>query len=296
MIDLDMFENDINRMEPSLLELKYPQTEFIFEDSSDLHALQPGEIWCCDGGSGEVTPILRATGGSRYSISESSGFPTRCWVQRGYVSPNRGPDGRHYQVYPYLDPDYVSNITHVMLDLETMDVGPTAAVIEIAAQFFDPLTGQLGASFQEMVDLKSCTQIGMTTDPGTIMWWLQQSEEARVRYKNNHKDQHINDALLKLTKFLQRHCPDKKKLFIWGNGKEFDCEILKNAYKAALGFDTPWDFRNTVDVRTVVTLGDLLNTQNFKNSELFEGVYHDPIADARHQIKYVVKYIQKFNR
>ena len=294
MTDYDQFERDIKGMEFSMLGLKYPSTEFLIRSSQARPELPPGSVWCCDGGNGEVIPVLRVDG---YQYQTNSGKVDTCYVDYDWMSPFKDRKGCHYPVYPYVDEDYVPEVmTHVMIDLETMGVDPTSAIIEIAAQFFDPLTGKLGGSFKQMVNLKSCTDVGMTIDPSTVIWWLKQAPEARERYANNDKEKHINTVLVDLRTFLQKHCPDKKKLFVWGNGKEMDCEILKNAFKVALGVDTPWDFRNTMDVRTVVTIGDLFGMKDYKKSETFCGVPHDPIDDAKHQIKYVTSYLQNMRK
>ena len=39
-------------------------------------------------------------------------------------------------------------MNNVMLDLETMGKGPSAAIVTIGAVFFDPMTGELGAEFE----------------------------------------------------------------------------------------------------------------------------------------------------
>jgi hypothetical protein len=66
-----------------------------------------------------------------------------------------------------------------MIDLETMGNKPNAPIVSIGAVFFDPSTGELGG-FYRVVSLKSSVDGGAIPDPETIMWWMQQSEEARM--------------------------------------------------------------------------------------------------------------------
>ncbi len=40
---------------------------------------------------------------------------------------------------------------HLMLDIETLDIKPSAVILVVAAVFFDPQTGQLGAEFENAV-------------------------------------------------------------------------------------------------------------------------------------------------
>lgn len=65
----------------------------------------------------------------------------------------------------------------VMIDIETLGTKPGAAILSIGAVMFSA-TG-LGETFYTPVSLKSCTDIGLTVDPDTVAWWMQQSEEAR---------------------------------------------------------------------------------------------------------------------
>lgn len=70
-------------------------------------------------------------------------------------------------------------MNHLMIDLETMGNKPNAPIVSIGAVFFEPSTGELGEEFYRVVSLKSSMDGGAVPDPDTIMWWMQQSEEAR---------------------------------------------------------------------------------------------------------------------
>ena len=67
---------------------------------------------------------------------------------------------------------------HVMLDLETMGTGPTAAITAIGAVAFSVEAG-ITDTFYKKVDLESSVRNGGTMDPGTVIWWLGQSDAAR---------------------------------------------------------------------------------------------------------------------
>lgn len=74
-------------------------------------------------------------------------------------------------------------VTDVMLDLETMGQGPDAAIVAIGAVSFDLEAGKLGSEFYTVVDLTSSVEAGGKMDPSTVLWWLQQSEQARSELK-----------------------------------------------------------------------------------------------------------------
>ena len=70
--------------------------------------------------------------------------------------------------------------TEVMLDLETMGNGPDAAIVAIGAVAFDIETATISPrGFYVRVDLESAIGSGGVMDPSTVIWWLQQSDEAR---------------------------------------------------------------------------------------------------------------------
>lgn len=58
---------------------------------------------------------------------------------------------------------------NVMLDLETMGSGSKAAIVSIGAVLFDPMTGETGAEFYQVVSLNSSAHYG-ELDPGTVIW------------------------------------------------------------------------------------------------------------------------------
>lgn len=181
---------------------------------------------------------------------------------------------------------------HLMLDIETLDLKPTAAVLSIAATFFDPFTGQLGASFERQINLKSCIDLGLTVDPETIMWWMDQSKEAQDPFRGNSKADDLGGVLSAFSSWVRFFHPGDGVAFsVWGNGKDFDCVIMENAYRAAgLKSLTPWKFWETVDVRTLVSLAHAAGCEDFKANTPFEGIRHNALDDVNHQIKYVVKY------
>ncbi|URC22615.1 3' exoribonuclease [Serratia phage vB_SmaM-Kashira] len=190
---------------------------------------------------------------------------------------------------------------HLMLDIETLDLKPTAAVLSIAATLFDPLTGELGESFNKQINLKSCTDLGLTVDPSTIMWWMEQSKEAQDAFKGNNKAQSLSEVLVdfhnwvNLSRSYLLSDGESSDFCVWGNGKDFDCVIVENAYRAAgIKHLRPWAFWETMDVRTLVQLGVMAGTHNFKKMALdnFKGVKHNALDDVQNQIKYVVQYTQ----
>ncbi|WP_182310689.1 3'-5' exonuclease [Aeromonas media] len=172
---------------------------------------------------------------------------------------------------------------NVMLDLETMGNGPRAAIVSIGAVFFDPLTGELGAQFEAVIDLRNSAKYG-EIDPDTVLWWLRQSDEARAQISGQGYVL-LSEALWDLSSWITKSCslPNVK---LWGNGASFDNVILRNAYEATIKV-APWDYWNDRDVRTIVDLGRSLLGFDPKKELPFEGVRHSALDDAKHQARYV---------
>ena len=175
-----------------------------------------------------------------------------------------------------------------MLDLETMGSNSNAAIVSIGAVLFDPLTGQTGAEFYQVVSLKSSANYG-ELDGGTVIWWMQQSEEARAIF-NEKNSSTLKDALQSLSEWIGEHCDQnfkgKPDTVVWGNGATFDNVILGNAYKA-LRMRQPWFFANDRDVRTIVDLGRQLRDIDPKKDLVLEGTAHNALDDAKFQVSYV---------
>ncbi|ELB2912193.1 3'-5' exoribonuclease [Vibrio parahaemolyticus] len=175
-----------------------------------------------------------------------------------------------------------------MLDLETMGSGSKAAIVSIGAVFFDPLTGDTGAEFYLVVSLNSSAHYG-ELDPSTVIWWMQQSEEARAVFKDESKTT-LKAALESFSNWINEHCDlndkDKPEAVVWGNGATFDNVIMGNAYKATR-LRQPWAFYNDRDVRTIVDLGRELRGVDPKKDLELEGTAHNALDDAKFQVRYV---------
>lgn len=63
----------------------------------------------------------------------------------------------------------ITNVNHLMIDLETMGNKPTAPIVAIGAVFFDPKSSELDAEFYVAVNLASAMDQGATPDGDTIL-------------------------------------------------------------------------------------------------------------------------------
>ena len=166
----------------------------------------------------------------------------------------------------------------VMIDLETMGVGPSAAIVSIGAVIFDPETGELGAEFYRVVSLSSSMSAGGVVDAGTIMWWLEQSDAARNAVSAKFAEG-IEDVLFEFDDFVQTFAGGCNIARVWGNGAAFDNVILRGAYDR-LHMDRPWEFYNDRCYRTVKAMHPEIKM-------LRTGTHHNALDDAISQAKHL---------
>ena len=92
-----------------------------------------------------------------------------------------------------------------MIDLETLDVLPTATVLTIGAVKFDPFgedqVQKSAEKFYVKVDVDSCDALGLTTSQSTIEWWGQQSKAAQEEAFSTEGRIPIDEAMNQLYKF-----------------------------------------------------------------------------------------------
>jgi hypothetical protein len=142
--------------------------------------------------------------------------------------------------------------TDVMIDLETLDVLPTATILTIGAVKFDPLGRDVEEKscekFYVRVDVDSCDRLGATVSQSTLDWWASQSQEAQNEAFDPNDRISIEDAMTQLYKF----CWGAKR--VWSHGAGFDVIILE-WYFRKIGKAIPWSFWEVRDTRTIFDLG-----------------------------------------
>lgn len=169
----------------------------------------------------------------------------------------------------------------LMIDLETVGLPPNGAIVSIGAVFFDLHTQTLGPEFNAVIHLGSAVANGGQMDPGTVMWWLGQSDAARkaIRFGG----QPIATVLQNFSDWIKQTCRHED-VRPWGNGASFDLTLLNAAYKGA-GIKTPWHFSQERCFRTV---RNLYPSIDYDPGEKGEGA-HNALADAIFQAQHLFK-------
>lgn len=139
-----------------------------------------------------------------------------------------------------------------MIDMETLDVLPTATILTIGAVKFDPFGDDVSEpsmeKFYVKVDLDSCDRLGCTVSQSTLEWWGNQSKAAQDEAFDPNGRIDIIEAMNQLYKF----CWGAKR--VWSHGAGFDVIICENLFRK-IGKAVPWQFWEVRDTRTLFDLG-----------------------------------------
>lgn len=155
---------------------------------------------------------------------------------------------------------------HIMLDLETLDSGSTAAVVSIGAIAFNRDQVFKDDTFYAAIDMEDAAKYG-TISAATMRWWLQQSDPARDK---------LITGVEKLSVALERFAGYVRGADgVWGFGATFDNVILRNAYNK-VGFACPWHYRQDRCFRTLSQLVPVVWPGRV-------GVHHNALDDATTQ-------------
>ena len=141
---------------------------------------------------------------------------------------------------------------HVMLDLETLGTRPDAAIIQIGAVLFEPVSGGKLLNmhaFNRYVLVQDGTG---SIDHSTLCFWLaEKSAGAMGAALADHAD-HLGTVLSELEDWPMKvmDIPWSSIEGVWADPADFDFPILKSAF-AVFGKGVPWDRRVTRCARTL---------------------------------------------
>ena len=170
----------------------------------------------------------------------------------------------------------IRQMTHIMVDIETLAVSPKAVISTIGAVRFDPRDKNLDIKkldrFYSRVDHESCIRAGLVVDPDTMEWWRNQPGDVSKEIWESSDRANISAVLKKFSKW----CDRKKIDCVWAQGSHFDIPILENAY-GAVGISPPWKFWQIRDSRT------LMDATGASRPFLYSDMKHHSMYDAFRQ-------------
>ena len=152
----------------------------------------------------------------------------------------------------------------IMLDIETLDVAPTAQLLQIGA--VNILKPHL--DFEVSISIQSQQDYFTTVSLDTVDFWQGLPEEVKQRVLCGQT--HVRDALIGFTRWL----PEKAKLFCYGAA--FDFPILHHHYHLN-GWEVPWNYRDLRCFRTIFAQ----HREHFAKAKA--EIEHDALSDAKAQ-------------
>lgn len=162
---------------------------------------------------------------------------------------------------------------HVMIDLETLGTTADAVIMSIGAVKFDLESSDIDdAGFYASISIESNQSYGRVIDEDTLLFWLDQSAEARQVF--TEPKQSLDAGLAALSDWFGHN-----KRYVWSNGASFDIPMLEHAYRK-LGWEAPWEFWNSRCVRTYKSLPCADRVAKLAND-------HNALRDAVNQARYV---------
>lgn len=184
-----------------------------------------------------------------------------------------------------------------MIDLEAMGVTNSPALIQISAVQFNMFTGEMGATFDRVIDLKSSMDAGLDISPGTIKFWMtdnsvtQECREVVMSKTGDHSPGKERDSLEQVLKDFSAWIKEHKIAYVHGNGTASDNVWIRSSYQAC-DLPLPFTFREDMCYRTIRTL---CKRTGWKYRVPFQGIVHNGIDDAKHQVRVLHKMLEHLN-
>lgn len=165
---------------------------------------------------------------------------------------------------------------HAMIDLETLDVTPSATVLSLGAVKFNPYTtDEPTDELYLKISVDDQDRLKRTTSDSTIEWWSKQDPKIMEEAFDQTDALTVENALNKLTKWVWG--VDK----IWGHGYGFDLTIIEDMYRC-VGKPIPYNFWQVMDSRTLFSV-----LKNGDPRKKMQTDLHNALADAYYQAKSV---------
>lgn len=164
---------------------------------------------------------------------------------------------------------------HGMIDLETLDVIPSATVLTLGAVKFNPFDdSEPHSELYLKINIDDQDKLGRSVSDSTIKWWSEQDSNIMEEAFDQEGSVTVEEALKQLNKWVVG--VDE----IWAQGYGFDITMLEDMYRN-IGKPIPWQFWQISDSRTI-TKRMPQDPRKSMQTDL-----HNALADAYFQAKAV---------
>lgn len=165
----------------------------------------------------------------------------------------------------------------LMVDIETLGNGEYAAIVQIAACYFDRVTGEIGNKFDERIDLIDACKYG-DVDGSTLKFWFQQDIEVIKQVMNGSR--RLDEVLSEFEIF------SREADCIWSHAT-FDFVIIQEAIKKN-------DCLKKLKYKSARDLRTLCDLARIKEDDFPKvGKTHNALDDCFFQVTYTVIALNK---
>ena len=127
---------------------------------------------------------------------------------------------------------------HGTIDLETIDVTPTATVLSLGAIKFSPFdASEPHSELYIKIDIDEQDALGRTASDSTLEWWSKQNKKVREEAFDQKGSISVNETLKQINKWMVGVD------VLWGQGYGFDMTILENMYRNELNYGL-WNYES----------------------------------------------------
>lgn len=179
-----------------------------------------------------------------------------------------------------------------MLDIESIDTGPRAVVLQIGVIGFDlddPDTVLL--EMQEPLPIQPQIALGRTISARTLIWWMGQDHEARAHFtQNGGEDMDELIAIVRdVNRKMDRLINNADTVEVWARGPQFDAVNLETLFNEC-GQSVAWSYSHVRDLRT------LMGSAKISTADVPRDPKHVPhvaIHDCRYQLECYVEAMRR---
>lgn len=177
----------------------------------------------------------------------------------------------------------MENNTDLMIDIETLGLGPTIVVTSIGIVPFFLSSRTVGTGLKYIMNIQDQLDKGRVVPASTLEFWSKQDQKI---FQSQFSGTEDNLATLKkLSEFVAIYGGQNSK--VWGNGATFDITILESLF-STYKIPVPWSYKSPMDLRTFKRF--------FASNKKIEGITHDCLEDAVAQAKFVCENYKEFEK
>ena len=183
----------------------------------------------------------------------------------------------------------------VMIDIEALGKQPGCVVLSVGAAVMDMETMTIVDQKYWVLDTKQQQSQYRQVDVDTVMWWMQQSDDARSAFRKLIPTTLGEDFTSELDSLFDQY----NTKTVWANGTNYDMPLLGNyihTFTKKLGDEpevVPWNYR-WQDMRSLATvMASIMPYSTFYSQHA--AVAHNALDDAVRQAEYVLQCLKWIN-